>query len=116
MTDFLEGVSNFFARHRAHCLLHKAYQSDCASCVAANENSYVDSGTFGITDTSGGNFPVADTWSANASSGDTSSANAWSGDTSSVDTSVADTPSCDTSDFGGFGGGDSGGGGASGDF
>ena len=95
MTDIVGSISNFFARHRAHCAEHEVYQPGCPACVSANDNGYVAGWSV-----AGGELSGRD-------------------DSASVDTSGSDTSSADvsdTSDFGGFDGGDSGGGGASGDF
>jgi hypothetical protein len=99
MTDILGGISNFFLRHRAHCVVHEIYHADCAACLRANDNGYVAS--WGVPD-------------AEFSGNDGSALDSVSVDTSASDTPTADVP--DTSDFGGFDGGNSGGGGASGDF
>jgi hypothetical protein len=111
MTDFLESISNFFARHRAHCSKHEVYQSDCAACVAANQSAYIDPGTDGTIYTGGDSFLSTD-----SSSSDSQGLDSPGADSPVADCSTTDSSSCDTSDFGGFDGGDSGGGGASGDF
>jgi hypothetical protein len=125
MSDIMESISNFFARHRAHCAEHEVYHADCDACVRANDSGYVADWSSAGADFSGsdGNAFV-DTSRPGTSSADGSGAPDFGGfnggdASASVDTSIPDTSSADvsgSSDFGGFDGGDSGGGGASGDF
>jgi uncharacterized membrane protein YgcG len=109
MAAFFDRVSDFFARHRAHCAEHEIYQKDCMACVLANQTTRLD-----WIDTSSSDFNC-DT-SSDTPSVDNSSSDMSSTDNSSSDTSTSDSSSSDSSDFGGFDGGDSGGGGSSGDF